>query len=87
MFGRGLRTASGRMYGLQAIKQLLTNRFYIGQLEWKGESYKGIHAPIISKKLFHQTEEILRRRSVATGETMVLKGLSFGPVPSGNNLG
>ena len=81
MFERGLKTAYGRMYGQQSIKDLLQRRFYIGKLQWQEREYKGKHKPIISERLFYQVQEILNKRSVDTGEKgkleFLLRGIAY----------
>jgi DNA invertase Pin-like site-specific DNA recombinase len=78
---RGLRTAYGRIYSPEAIKKLLTKRFYIGRLDWKGKEYKGKHEPIITPELFYRVQEVLKRRSAETGEKgkldFLLRGVAY----------
>lgn len=78
---RGLKTRYGRIYSPEMIKRLLTRRFYIGRLEWKGKEYRGKHKPIISKELFYRVQEVLKRRSVDTGEkgklNFLLRGIAY----------
>lgn len=78
MADRGLKTRYGKIYSPEAMKNLLTKRFYIGRLEWKGEEYKGVHKPIIKKELFYRVQKILKNRSVDTGEKGKLKFLLRG---------
>jgi site-specific DNA recombinase len=81
MFDRGLKTAYGRMYGPENVKQLLQRRFYLGRLQWNGREYQGKHKPIISERLFYQVQEVLRKRSVDTGEKgkleFLLRGVAY----------
>jgi len=78
---RGLKTRYGKIYSSESIKTILTRRFYIGRLEWKGQEYKGKHEPIISKELFYRVQEVLKRRSVDTGVkgklNFLLRGIAF----------
>jgi len=80
MTDRGLKTRYGKIYSPEAMKNLLTRRFYIGRLEWKGEEYKGAHRPIVKKELFYRVQEILKNRSVNTGEKGKLELLLRGVV-------
>ena len=75
---RGLKTRSGRYYSPEAIKNQLNKRFYIGKLVWKGKEYRGKHEPIISTELFYRAQEVLKRRSVDTGEKGTLEFLLRG---------
>jgi len=78
---RGLKTKYGRIYSPESMKKLLSNRFYIGRLEWQGKEYKGRHKPIITPELFCQVQEVLERRSVDTGEKgkleFLLRGITY----------
>lgn len=78
MHTTGLKTRYGRIYSPEAINKLLTGRFYNGRLEWRGKEYKGKHKPIISKNLFYQVQEVLKKRSADTGEKGKLKFLLRG---------
>lgn len=80
MHARGLSTRYGRIYSRESMKKLLTRRFYIGRLEWQGKEYKGKHKPIITRELFYRVQEVLRKRSVDTGEKGKLKFLLRGIV-------
>jgi len=81
MHTRGLRTRYGRMYSPESMKTLLTRRFYIGRMEWKGREHKGKHKPIVPRELFYRVEEVLKRRSVDTGEKgrrkFLLRGIAY----------
>ncbi|MHC4138768.1 MAG: recombinase family protein, partial [Planctomycetota bacterium] len=68
MHSRGLKTKYGRIYSPESIKTLLTKRFYISRLEWSGKEYKGKHESIVSTDLFYRVQEVLKKRSVDTGE-------------------
>ncbi len=68
MYDRGLKTAYGQMYSPESIKALLTRRFYIGRLEWQGKEYKGKHKPLVAPALFYRAQEVLKNRSIDTGE-------------------
>ncbi len=68
MHSRGLKTRYGRNYSPELMKKLLTKRFYISRLVWKEKEYKGKHKSIIPKDLFYRAQEVLKKRSVDTGE-------------------
>jgi site-specific DNA recombinase len=80
MYDRGLKTAFGQMYSSESIKALLTRRFYISRLEWQGKDYKGKHQPIIAPALFYRVQEVLKKRSIDTGEKGKLEFLLRGVV-------
>jgi len=78
---RGLKTRYGRILSPESMKKLLTNRFYIGRLVWQGKEYKGRHKPIVAPELFYRVQEVLKRRSVDTGEKgrleFLLRGVAY----------
>ena len=81
MASRGFKTRFGKIRSAESMKTLLTKRFYIGKLEWKGQEYKGIHKPIINRKLFYQVQHILEKRKSSTGEKgkfeFLLRGIAY----------
>lgn len=48
--------------GRRNLEKLLQNPFYYGAFRLKGELYKGKHPPLISHRLFHDVQMILRNR-------------------------
>ncbi len=50
---------------LASIQRILTNPIYYGLIKYAGETYPGIHKPIISKKLFEKVQEIMKRKGKA----------------------
>ncbi len=50
---------------LSLIGHMLRNRYYIGEVPYKGEWYKGRHEPLISVELFDQVQRILDSHSGA----------------------
>ena len=44
------------------IRNMLENPFYYGDFKYSGELYKGKHKPLISKKLFDQTQKVIEKR-------------------------
>lgn len=55
-----------------AVFNILRNRIYIGEVYYRGESYKGRHTPIIDEKTFDLTQEILKRKSITRGRGVYL---------------
>ena len=41
------------------VHQMLTNPFYMGQFVWRGRTYLGTHAPLISPELYAQAHDVL----------------------------
>ena len=57
----GITTKGGHLMR-HRIKWILTNPFYYGHFRYAGEIYEGIHKPVITKKLFDQVQEVIRRK-------------------------
>lgn len=62
---RGLRNHAGNPLSLCGIETILNNPFYTGLIEIKrtGETYKGVHEPIVSSALFRRVQDIKSGRS------------------------
>ncbi len=66
----GLESISNRLAELTGkkrksfygIEYLLTNKIYIGIMNWNGEVYEGTYKPIISQQLFAKVQETLNSR-------------------------
>lgn len=65
MVRRGLRNHSGGQVSLHGIEKILSNPFYHGQIfvERTGETFDGIHEPIITKALFSKVQRVKSGRS------------------------
>jgi site-specific DNA recombinase len=48
----GATTKNGKSFGRKSIYNILHNKFYIGKVQYNGNTADGIHTPIISKRLF-----------------------------------
>lgn len=61
---RGLRRTSGKPLSYCGIATILQNPFYIGIIRVKttGESFQGVHAPLVPVKTFQRVQEIIRGR-------------------------
>ena len=46
------RTIGGGRFGVGALAHLLKNRFYIGEVVYRGEVHRGEHEPILDSTLF-----------------------------------
>jgi len=58
----GITSKNGKPKSNSSIQQFLTNQLYIGIMKWKGEVYEGKYQSIISKKIFDEVQEVLKRR-------------------------
>jgi len=71
---RGIRTkqrqfANGRIigggtFGVGGLAHLLRNRFYIGEVVYRGEAFRGDHDPILDPALFAAVQEKLSSQAV-----------------------
>lgn len=61
LYARGLRSKSGLKVGVNRLAELLRNPFYVGVIRMRrsGETYAGIHEPIIPTKLFERVQAAL----------------------------
>jgi site-specific DNA recombinase len=89
---RGIRTkrqalANGRIrgdgrFGVGSLANLLKNRFYIGEVVYRGETHRGEHAPILDRALFEAVQAKLMNQAVARrlrlrGSSAMLAGRLF----------
>ncbi len=58
----GISTRSGKRISKTKASFILSNPFYIGLFKYGGEIHEGKHEPIISKKLFDEAQEMLKKR-------------------------
>lgn len=60
----------------KAVFNILKNRIYIGDVFYRGESYKGRHKSIIDPETFESAQEILKEKSVKrSGSVYLLSSL------------
>jgi len=81
---RGIRTkrqalANGRIrgdgcFGVGSLANLLKNRFYIGEIVYRGETHSGEYEPILDRALFEAVQAKLANQAVA--RSLHLKGSS-----------
>ena len=61
LFNLKVTTKLGKKINTSTIKKMLSNRFYLGVMSYKGELHKGIHKPLISKALFDSVQKQIVR--------------------------
>jgi site-specific DNA recombinase len=76
------RTVGGGRLGVGALAHLLKNRFYIGEIVYRGEVYRGEHEPILQSTLFEAVQSKLAAQAVARrcrvrGSPAILSGRLF----------
>jgi DNA invertase Pin-like site-specific DNA recombinase len=89
---RGIRTkANGRIngsvrggirFGTGALAHLLKNRFYIGEVVYRGATHRGVHEPILDRELFEAVQAKLATNTVMRqvrlkGSPAILTGRIF----------
>lgn len=60
----GGRTSGGGRFGVGALSHFLKNRFYIGEIAYRGEVYVGEHEPILEREVFAQVQAKLGANNV-----------------------
>jgi len=76
------RTIGGGCFGVDALAHLLKNRFYIGEVVYRGEVHRGEHEPILEPALFEAVQgelaaQAVARRSRLRGSPALLTGRLF----------
>jgi hypothetical protein len=59
------RNVGGGRFGVGALAYLLKNRFYIGEVVYRGNVYRAEHEPILSQTLFEAVQGKLAAQAVA----------------------
>src|SRR3989339_562009 len=59
----GLKGRRDSLLSVSNFQYLLQNPFYYGLIRYNGEYFEGKHKPIISKKLFDECQEVMKRKS------------------------
>lgn len=59
---KGYKTATGKDFSVQAIKNILHNDFYIGVVTYAGKKIAGQHEAIIENGLFDKIEKLMMKR-------------------------
>ncbi len=55
----GLASRQTGTYGKAAIQRVLRNPIYQGDVVWHGQTYPGIHAPLVSRQLWQTVQDTL----------------------------
>jgi len=59
----GLKGRRDQLLSISNYQYLLQNPFYYGVLRYNNELFEGKHEPIITKKLFDECQEAMKRKS------------------------
>jgi DNA invertase Pin-like site-specific DNA recombinase len=76
------RTIGGGSFGVGALAHLLKNRFYIGEVVYRGDIHRGEHEPILDRALFEAVRaklaaQAIERRCRLRGSPALLTGRLF----------
>jgi site-specific DNA recombinase len=71
-FGGNGQTRGGIRFGVGPLAHLLRNRFYIGEVVYRGKVHRGEHDPIVDRALFEAVQT--RLAAGATARQLRLKG-------------
>ena len=58
----GITTYNGRPMAKSAVHKLLQNSYYMGIIQFNGETYPGAHQPIIDKKLYQAVQDKMHNK-------------------------
>ena len=61
LFTGGIRKSSNKIISPDRVKKMLSNQFYLGVMNFKGEKHLGIHETFISKELFEAVQKQIER--------------------------
>jgi site-specific DNA recombinase len=64
------RTNQGKEFSTMAIRHILKNRFYIGEIIYADLTVKGQHEPIINRITFGKVQALLRKNSKRGGRVV-----------------
>ncbi|UPT67953.1 MAG: recombinase family protein [Sphingobacteriales bacterium JAD_PAG50586_3] len=67
MYSMGLTNSKGNVIRLSVLHKMLQNPFYKGLIRVKGKFYEGRHTPIVSSRLFHQVQMVMKGKFVLKG--------------------
>ncbi|OZU89418.1 hypothetical protein CIL03_06815 [Virgibacillus indicus] len=60
---QGIKTKNEKYWSITAVKTILNNRIYIGEVKWKNTYTKGNHIRIIDDNLWNKTQRVLQLKS------------------------
>ena len=61
LFTGGIRKSSNKIISPDRVKKMLSNPFYLGVMNFKGEKHLGKHETFISKELFEEVQKQIER--------------------------
>ncbi len=78
LFKFGIRRGGEKPVKVGQVKNMLSNKFYIGILKYAGEYYQGLHKTFVSKKLFDEVQKQINKieRPRQKGHNFAFTGLA-----------
>jgi DNA invertase Pin-like site-specific DNA recombinase len=75
----GIKKLDGKPVKVDQVKNMLSNKFYIGILRYAGEYYQGSHKTFINKKLFDEVQKQIEKieRPRQHGHNFAFAGLAI----------
>ena len=68
---QSVATRNGYALGREHMTKMLTNPFYYGHFRYKGDTYEGVHKPIISKALFDEAHAVVLSQQKSKKATFI----------------
>lgn len=62
------------------VRDALSKQLYIGNVTFNGNTYKGLHEPILDEKIFYRVQNELKKRATKTKGTNKRAGLLVGKI-------
>ncbi len=63
LYKNNLLNKYGEKFSTSSVRNLLQNRFYLGEVKWgKCENKKGKHKPLINEQLFNKVQVVLKNK-------------------------
>ncbi len=62
LFKFDFKTRNGKPLNISQVRQIFTNKFYVGIMRYNGEYHQGLHKTFISKGLFQKVQEEMKKR-------------------------
>lgn len=62
------------------VRDALSKQLYIGNVTFNGNTYKGLHQPILDEKIFYRVQNELKKRATKTKGTNKRAGLLVGKI-------
>jgi len=62
----GHRAPTGRSWYDAGVMAVVKNPFYMGTVRYRGETYPGVHKPLVSEEIFEQCQKVRKDRGIHT---------------------